>query len=211
MTVMTPCVLSEEVLDKIMLLFWEHGYFNTSIHDLMTTTGFNRTAIYKHFGGKHGLFLAMLQRFRGKVVVEATAPLSDPERGMEGIKSFFLQFIQCDLESMASHGCFMIATAANLPTDEPAVVGMIDDFLSHLRALFYKNLRWQQAEHLLDADFNTEATADFLVGNVIGLMTLLRSAADPHMIANHVHGITTYLATLPARKISPHGNLHLIS
>lgn len=208
---MTPGLLSEDVLDKIMLLFWERGYFNTSIHDLIDATGCNRTALYKHFGGKHGLFLAMVQRFRGKVVVEATLPLSDPEQGMAGIKCFFLQFIQCDLEAMAAHGCFMIATAATLPSDEPEVVEMMEEFLSHLRALFYKNLRWQQAERLLDAALNTEAMADFLVGNVTGLMTLLRNSADAHMIANHVHSLIGVLAGMQQHKMTAHANLHLIS
>lgn len=208
---MTTCVLSEATLDKVMLLFWEQGYFHTSIQDLSAATGFNRAALYKHFGGKHGLFLTMLQRFRGKVVVEATASINDPSRGMEGIESFFMQFIQCDLETITAHSCFMLATASNLPQDEPEVAGVISEFIHHLRALFYKNLRWQQAAKQLNAEINPEMTADFLVGNVVGLMSLLRTSSDPRMITNQVKGVLAYLASLPAGKSSAQVNLHLIS
>jgi TetR/AcrR family transcriptional repressor of nem operon len=208
---MATCVLSEAVLDKIMLLFWEQGYFHTSIQDLTAATGFNRAALYKHFGGKHGLFLAMLQRFRGKVVVEATSAIQDPSLGMEGIKSFFMQFVQCSLETITAHSCFMLATASNLPQDEPEVAGVIAEFIHHLRALFYKNLRWQQAARQLNADINPEVTADFLVGNVVGLMSMLRTSSDPRMITNQVKGVLEYLDSLPSGRSAAQGNLHLIS
>lgn len=206
----TQCVLSEDILDKIMLLFWERGYFNTSITDLVTTTGFNRAALYKHFGGKHGLFLAMLQRFRAKVVVDATAPLRDPEAGMTGIKNFFQQFVQCHSEMIAAHGCFMIATASNLSAHEPEVVNVVEEFMQYLRGLFYKNLRWQQAEKLLSTELNTEVLADFLVGNVVGLLTMLRSGIDDHMMENHVKGLVVFLASLSTRHTSTQDNLLFI-
>lgn len=206
----TQCVLSEEILDKIMLLFWERGYFNTSISDLITTTGFNRAALYKNFGGKHGLFIAMLQRFRAKVVVDATAPLRDPEAGMTGIKNFFQQFVSSHSEMIASHGCFMIATASNLSAHEPEVVTVVEEFMQYLRSLFYKNLRWQQAERLLSSEMNTEVLADFLVGNVVGLLTMLRSGIDNHLIENHVKGVDLYLASLLMPKDATHDNLHYI-
>lgn len=206
----TECVLSEDILDKIMLLFWERGYFNTSIADLITTTGFNRAALYKNFGGKHGLFVAMLQRFRAKVVVDATTPLRDPEAGMTGIKNFFQQFVQSRGAMIASHGCFMIATASDLAAHEPEVVSVVEEFMQYLRSLFYKNLRWQQSEQLLDNEINTEVLADFLVGNVVGLLTILRSGIDKHMMDNYVQGMVLFLSSLSTRKTLSQDNLRFI-
>jgi TetR/AcrR family transcriptional repressor of nem operon len=195
----------------MIFLFLEKGYFDTNIHDLVAVTGFNRAALYKHFGGKVGLFHAMLQRFRGKVVVDATSTLSDPAGGIEGIKHFFLQFILCSREKTNAPGCFMIAVASNLPVNEPEAARVLEEFINYLRALFYKNLRWQQAEKHLDVEFNTDMAADFLVGNVVGLMTLLRSSAEPRMLQNHVNSIIAYLSSLPVRRYQAQGNLHLIS
>lgn len=211
MTQKTPCVLSEAILDKIMLLFWERGYFNTSIQDLILATGFNRAALYKNFGGKHGLFVAMLQRFRSRVVEDATKPLSDPTRGMDGIRVFFQQFLDADSAMKASYGCFMVATASNLPSHDPVVVSVVEEFIQHLRSMFYRNLRWQQAEKLLAPDINMEVGADFLVGNLVGLVTLLRSGAEMHMIANHVQGVMNFLASLSQRKPATQNHLHVIS
>lgn len=211
MTTLTSYVLSEEILDKIMLLFWERGYFNTSIDDLIVTTGYNRASLYKNFGGKHGLFVAMLQRFRCRVVEDATKPLCDPANGMSGIKEFFQQFTNCDANRMATYGCFLVATASDLPMHDPEVVSIIEEFIQHLRGMFYRNLRWQQAEKLLPGEINPEVIADYLVGNLVGLVTLLRSGADLHMIQNYVQGVILFLTTLSQRKTSSQHHLHLIS
>ena len=111
---------------------------------------------------------------------------------------------------IASHGCFMIATASDLAAHEPEVVSVVEEFMQYLRSLFYKNLRWQQAEQLLDNELNTEVLADFLVGNVVGLLTILRSGIDKHMMDNHVQGMVLFLSSLSTRKTLSQDNLRFI-
>lgn len=211
MSTVTRHVLSEELLDKIMCLFWEQSYSNVSIDDLVRVTGFNRAALYKNFGGKHGLFVAMLYRFRDKVVLDATRPISDPAHGLDGIKTFFQQFSENNLHEMPSRGCFLIATASELPMHDAEVVAVIEEFVDHLRGMFGKCMRYMQAEQQLSPGVDVEVAADFLVGNLIGLMTMYRAGAERRMVDNHVKGIIGFLASLPAKKESARGNLHLIS
>lgn len=204
-------ILSEAALDKLMLLFWDKGYFHASLQDISIAAGISRSHLYKHFGSKQGLFYSMLKRLRSSVVVTAAQCIQDPAAGMHGIEQFFRQFIGCNRECAQSQGCFMITVAANLPMHEPEAALVLEEFIHYLRSMFYKNLRWQQKEKILQADLNTEMTADFLVGNVVGLMALLRSTTDTRMLSNQVHSVIQYLSTLPIRKVSSQVNLHLIS
>lgn len=209
MSTVSKQVLSEALLDKTMRLFWERGYFNTSIGDLIEVTGFNRAALYKHFGGKHGLFIAMLQRFRTRVVEDATKPLVDVSQGMNGLRTFFTQFLTVDGKMASSHGCFLIATASNLPSHDPEVAEVIVEFIDYLRALFTKNIRYMQAEGDLSQDLDSAVVSDFLVGNVIGLMTMFRASADQRMIQHHVQGVLDYLVSLPVGR-REHTRLHVV-
>lgn len=204
-------VLSEEILDNIMRLFWERGYYNVSIEDLIQVTSFNRAALYKNFGGKHGLFVAMLYRFRNKVVSNATSHIVDPACGIDGIKDFFRQFAKNNLRDVSAHGCFMIATASNLPTHDAEVVTIVEEFINHLRGMFGKILRYMQAEHQLSTELDIEVTADYLVGNLTGLMTLFRASVDERMIDNYIAGVLNFLSSLPVRKETARGNLHLVN
>src|SRR5260370_7980702 len=52
----------EERLDQAMRVFWEKGYYDTSIEELMGRTGLHRAPVYGEFGSKRRLFDATLPR-----------------------------------------------------------------------------------------------------------------------------------------------------
>ena len=58
----------DETLERAMTLFWERGYEATSVQDLVERTGVNRSSLYSVYGDKQGVFLAVLDRYRDRVV-----------------------------------------------------------------------------------------------------------------------------------------------
>ncbi len=192
--------LSEEILDKTMTLFWEEGYFNASIDDITTVTGFNRAAIYKYFGGKNQLFLAMLQRFRKNVTDVITIPLQTKTNGLKGIRNYFNQFLELyDSKGLKSRGCFLISTAVDVQAHNKDVAAFVKDFLDDLRALFQNLLGYARDEGMLAQSVDIGSVADFLVGSLFGLMTLCRSSAPRQVFENHVGGIDKFLCGLSAK------------
>lgn len=205
-------ILSEEVLDKTMNLFWDKGYFNTSIEDIIEITGFNRAAIYKYFGGKEGLFIAMLKRYRNQITPFLTAPLQNQDKGVEGIKEFFTQFIRLHATNGLSQGCFLITTASEIPLHSEEVVLLIKDFLDYLRGLFRNLLETTLINSKnREAQMDIASTADFLVGNVFGLMTLCRSQAPTQVFENHICGIMDFLMHFSTKWLSKSRRKSLIN
>jgi TetR/AcrR family transcriptional repressor of nem operon len=194
--------LSEEILDKTMNLFWEKGYFNTSIDDIAGVTGLNRAALYKYYGGKDKLFLAMLERFRKNITNKVTIPLQTKINGIQGIATFFTQFLELyDSAGLRSKGCFLISTAVDIHSHNKEVDYFIKDFLDDMRTKFRNLLTHTKTEKLLKSEVDIDSSADFLVGNLFGLMTLCRSSAPRQVFENHVFGITTFLASLSTNAI----------
>ena len=196
MTQLSSNHISEQTLDKAMLLFWEKGYFNTSVEDIVGVTGVNRATLYKNFDGKQGLFLAMLRRFRSNVIQSATDSLQDPSRGIEAIHFFFNQFFHADCQMMSSHGCFIIATATDIPSHDDEVTELIHDFINHLRTLFLDIFIHLKSQKQIDQGEDPKALADFLVCNVLGLVTLFRSGADQTIARRHVQTVNRFLVNL---------------
>ena len=61
----------DEVLDRSMREFWERGYRETSVDDLVNATGVRPGSLYDAFpGGKRRLFLDALDRYSKLVVPE---------------------------------------------------------------------------------------------------------------------------------------------
>lgn len=188
-------VISEEVLDKAMRLFWEKGFFGTSIDDIVEVSGFNRAAIYKFFGGKDNLFLEMLKRYRQKMTSLFTAPLQRTTLGLQAIEDFFDQFLGLNQSDLPC-GCFLIATASNLPAHDKEVAEFIREFSHDLRQLFSALLESAVEKKELAPTVDKKAIADFLIVNVFGLFTLHRMGVPTTSIANHISMISQFLKTM---------------
>jgi TetR/AcrR family transcriptional regulator, transcriptional repressor for nem operon len=53
----------EEVVVKVMKLFWQRGYANTSIKDIVNETQVQPGSLYAFFGNKEELFRKALKRY----------------------------------------------------------------------------------------------------------------------------------------------------
>jgi len=190
--------VSGEILDKTMRVFWERGYFNTSVDDIIAATGFNKAAIYKYFGGKHELFIAMLKRYREVVTPHLTAALKETHLGLQAIENFFNQFLTLN-KSDTPCGCFLIATASELPSHDQAVSQFIQQFTQALKTLLLNCLTEAKKNHQIKTDHDIKAIANFLVVNIFGLMTLHRSGVRTQTLKHHITTLKQYLNDLKNR------------
>lgn len=189
-------VLSAPVLDQTMRLFWARGYDQTPIEDIVAVTGFNRAAIYGRFGGKRGLFLAMLERYRDQVTARVLDPLRRREDGLAAIEAFFRQLTVMPELTDQALGCMLVATASDRGSLDTAAAKMVQDYLTELRALIRAALDTDRARGRLNRAVDVEVSADFLVGNVLGLMTLSRWAVPTTMLEHQVGEVLRYLKHL---------------
>jgi|AntDeeMinimDraft_5_1070356.scaffolds.fasta_scaffold08664_2 TetR/AcrR family transcriptional repressor of nem operon len=189
-------VLSEPVLDKTMRLFWARGYTQVPIEEIVTITGFNRAAIYNRFGGKRGLFLAMLERYRDQVTIPLLDPLRAHEEGIEAIKAFFQRVSESPELTRQSLGCMLVATASDQGNLDAPASTLVTGYLEELTALMRAALDDARQQGQLHAAVDVDASADFLAGNVLGLMTLSRWPAPQNVFQNQVREILCYLNRL---------------
>jgi TetR/AcrR family transcriptional repressor of nem operon len=184
--------LKEQAEDLSMHLFWQQGYFNTSIDELVKVSGLSRAAIYKHFGGKEGLFVMMLQRYREYLTRHFFVPLQSGQ-GIEAIFAFFDQFIELSKQGKLQHGCFFIATASEIPSHQNAIKAVINAFLEELSSLFCRALDYGKEHNQLSHSLDSEAVSSFLVANVFGLFTLARAVNNTDWLSNQVTMIKQFL------------------
>jgi TetR/AcrR family transcriptional regulator, transcriptional repressor for nem operon len=74
----------EAVLDAAAEAFVKGGYEGTSIDDLVKALNLHRGSLYKAFGSKHGLFLAVLRRYVDTHLANMTQAALSPRRTVDG-------------------------------------------------------------------------------------------------------------------------------
>lgn len=138
----------DNVLDSAMELFWQKGYENVSMADLVLHTGLNRRTMYSLFEDKEGIFKDTLDNYYLKRSSKIMTLLKD-NKGKKGIELFLNNFAFDD----KFKGCLF-----NNCMERSALVS---DEVYDIPKSYFINLRMQIEKNLEEAkeakEFNQDA------------------------------------------------------
>lgn len=197
-----------ERLDRAMDVFWERGFYDTSIEELVNRTGLHRAGVYGEFGSKRRLFEASLRRYRQGVTVPLLAPLDRPNAALTEIETFFRGIHDFAAHQPKRVGCLMVNTACEVSPHVRSVARIVSSFLDELRTLFRRACNNARTRGELRADIDVDQVGDYLVGAVLGLWTLARSPAPVTSLRHYVEGVLSFIGGLrpKAEPRSEHGS-----
>lgn len=124
----------DTALERVERLFWERGASATSIQDVATATGLNRSSLYATFGDKRRLYRAALDRYLRERALPALRALAADERGLPAVREFFAGLIEirCAGE-FAGWGCMVVNAHTGPERTDPEVRRLLDAHHGELR------------------------------------------------------------------------------
>ena len=137
----------DKVLDNAMELFWQKGYENVSMSELVEYTGLNRRTMYSLFKDKEGIFKDALDNYYLKRSAKVIGLLKD-NPGKKGIELFLTNFTfndkfkGCLFNNCMGRGEFMNDDAFDIPKS------------------YFESLRLQIEKNLEIAKKNSEFSSD---------------------------------------------------
>src|SRR5260370_4516137 len=167
----------DDRLDQAMRVFWERGYWDTSIERLIARTGLHRAEVYAKFGSKRGLFEATLRRYRGKVIAVLLEPLRRPDAALADIARFFSGIHDAAVEPERRLGCLMISTASEVSPHVPPLSRIVSNYLDELRALLRRACVNARKRRELRSNTDVDQVADYLVGPCVMIALAFTAAA----------------------------------
>ncbi len=162
----------EKVLQKAMVLFWEKGYYNTSIQDLVDRLGINRASLYDTYGGKEKIFISALEEYlrNGKENMEQTI---DNNLGVEKtFKQLFESIIENDYNDQSHKGCLVANSTTELSTSYPEINTIITNHNKFIEESFYKILLQGVQAGEIDESKDLKSVARLMYMVVTGLRVL---------------------------------------
>jgi len=185
----------EHRLDKAMEVFWEKGYYDTSIADISARTGLSRDVIYGGYGNKKKFFEMLLARYRSTYVAEWFTPLEMPDATLVQVAAFFHQFRNLP-EPADKLGCLMCVTSSEVSAQVRSIERIVSRFLGDLRSLIRAACVRARERGEVRPTTDPDAVADYGVGAVLGLWALVRSPMPRSAIDHYVNGVETFLGGL---------------
>jgi len=130
----------DEVLHKAMDLFWEKGYFDTSVGDMVDRLGINRGSMYTTFGNKKSMFDQSLSLYC-KINEDATLKFLESQKSVkEGIKNVFERFIDTSVNDINHKGCLVVNTTTEIGSSDKDVEKILLKHKKKIEDIFYQFL-----------------------------------------------------------------------
>jgi AcrR family transcriptional regulator len=98
---------ADEMLDKVVNVFWQHGYEGTSMATLMAATGLNKPSLYAAFGSKEALFRAALERYWQRQGELTRKHLDEPD-ARTAVEWMLLALVDIQTQPGLPHGCLAV-------------------------------------------------------------------------------------------------------
>jgi TetR/AcrR family transcriptional regulator, transcriptional repressor for nem operon len=195
----------DEVLDRAVNCFWQHGYEATSVRDLADRMGIGGASLYNAYGDKRALFVAALARYADRSMRERIDRLEKRGRPKEAIRAFLAEIIDRSLEDPDRKGCLLVNSALDVAPHDAAISRVVVGCFGELRAFFRRNLEAARAAHEVPRQADPDELAGHLLGVVLGIRVLARTGANRAQLDAVARPALSLLAMprRPRRKTSP--------
>ena len=174
-------------------LFWDRGYEATSIADLETVTGVNRSSLYHAFGSKRGLFDAAVQDYLDTVIRPRLSVLLGPTAGTAGLLAYvdgLRSAVAAVPDDSPRRGCLLVNCAAGLAGHDAAARLVVDGYRTELIAALRHSLEVAGAPG--DVDEKAIVLSSLTISAML-LARIDRREADAVLGAARRH-VTSWLA-----------------
>lgn len=167
-------------------VFWAKGYEAASVQDLVDATGLSRSSLYATFGDKHGLYLAVLDRY-ADVVRRSLRDLCDCDSPLGALQAYLSHLAaEPAAGGPGPLGCLLTNAAAERASCDPDAARRADDARRTLTQTFRRLVQDAQAAGESDPSRDAAALAHFLTGTVYGLHGLKEAGADADALGDVV-------------------------
>lgn len=168
----------DDAVRKAMNVFWDHGYHDASLQDLLDGMELSKGSFYKAFGDKKGVFLRALDAYINDAVREVSDKLNSNTSPKASISDAFLHYADISTGKSGLRGCFVVLTAVEMLPSDTEVSIRISRLYRRLQALFAATIIKAQDLGEIDSSQDEQTLARFLICHIQGMRVLGKAKTD---------------------------------
>ena len=191
----------QTIVEQSLQLFSVKGYYNTSIKDILESTGLTKGGLYGHFASKEEIWYAVYDEAVNiwrSLVFKGVRQRRDPLERLD-------TFIQNDMESylggdVFDGGCFFLNMLVELSGQSSSMSKHILSGFVRLSRLLRLWLEEAQKKKLVGRDANLKEIANFIVITLNGAAALYISSRDRTILHQTVNQLNCYVQNLKEKQ-----------
>jgi TetR/AcrR family transcriptional regulator, transcriptional repressor for nem operon len=179
--------------------FWQHGYEATSMRDLVASMGLTAPSLYNAFGDKQTLYARALERYLDSTTRDRLHRYETSLPPKEAIHQFFAEIVDQSIKDRKRKGCFLVNSALEVAPHQSELRAVIAKQFADIEAFFKRCILAAQANGTAPRGVDATNTARLLLGALLGIRVLARSASDRSLLEGVVQPALVLLE-LPRHK-----------
>ena len=175
-------------LGQVVDLFSSKGYSETSMEDIVQTTGVSRYGLYGTFGNKRELFEQALEQYAEGMGKRSFLRLLEPGASLDHIRNIFTERVADRCGADERKGCLFIHTAMELAPQDDELRGVLQRFMKRMSKAFAIGLDSAKGRGEIPENVDVEAAGDLLTSTMFGLAVLGRAGFPKETLDGIVTG-----------------------
>ena len=162
-------------LAQVVDLFSSKGYAETSMEDIVRTTGVSRYGLYGTFGNKRELFEQALEQYAEGMGKRSFLRLLEPGASLKHIRAIFEERVAEMCSPEHNKGCLFIHTAMELAPQDEELRGVLQRFMKRMSKAFAIGLDSAKGRGEVAKDVDVDVAGELLTSTMFGLVVLGRT------------------------------------
>ena len=155
-------------------IFYQKGYHNTSIDDILKELSLSKGAFYYHFQSKEEYFISIVQNllFR-KVYSSLIEPIEGEEDPLNKIVNCFDSALETAEHNFLDYGFVLSNFITEFNGKNPDIMNYLQDILKVWEVNLVTALQKGKTDGYVNRHIDSEAVATYLISSYIGIRTLM--------------------------------------
>jgi TetR/AcrR family transcriptional regulator, transcriptional repressor for nem operon len=176
----------KEALQVAIEVFWEKGYYDSSVDEVIKRSGVAKYGIYGTFGTKRELFKKALAQYALDRQQDIQRPLRKPDAALPEILAFFKEVPKLLTQKNAQRGCLICNTGIELGLRDQEIRKFVKDFFLNLTSVMKRCLERAIKKGQLAKPKNLASLATYLVTEFRTSLMLATSGHSRRFIEDHL-------------------------
>ena len=184
-------------------LFYQNGYYNTSIDDILKSLSLSKGAFYYHFQSKEDFFVSIVQNL---IVRKVYSMLIEPIEGKENpfvvIEKCFEDALETAEHNEMDYGFILSNFISEFNRRNTVISKYLMDIYKVWEVNLVSILQKGKSDGYVDRHVDSEGVATYLISSYMGVRTLMVQGNCRNLRYKYMQQLRHYFNSLTVREIA---------
>ena len=194
---------------KGLELFYQQGYYNTSVDDILKSLSLSKGAFYHHFQSKEDFFISIIQNLIvQKVYSMLIEPVEAKENPLRVIESCFDNALETAEFNEMDFGFILSNFMVEFNGRNPEISKYLRDIYKVWEVNLVSTLQKGKTDGYIARHVDSESVANYLISSYIGVRTLMVEGNGKILRYQYITQLRNYLKSLEEKVLDNQHTSH---